>query len=254
MEAEHRRALGRPRAPQGAICPSATAPGRPATTASCAGGGMWHLGAAARLRVDQVRRGRGGGVGGERGLDRVVRAHQHAAEARRGVKGGSAEPTGRGPPEARSGRLLHEGVHLACDAPWAPPLGPGERGAQRNEAPLLGERLDAIRVARPAGAPGRPPDAPFSPAGRPRLRRPWPTPVAYARGLRPRLVQKAIEEAGHPARVPERRDQKERRARRGGGRPPAFDAEARRRGLPHRPNVVESCVSRLKQWRAVARR
>jgi transposase len=59
----------------------------------------------------------------------------------------------------------------------------------------------------------------------------------------------AAEAAGHiPHVVPERRDQKERRARRG-GRPPKFDREAYRRR-----NVVERCVGRLKQWRSVATR
>ena len=48
--------------------------------------------------------------------------------------------------------------------------------------------------------------------------------------------------------IPERRDHKERRAKRG-GRPPAFDAEVYRGR-----NVVERCVNRLKQWRGVATR
>ena len=46
--------------------------------------------------------------------------------------------------------------------------------------------------------------------------------------------------------IPERKDQKERRRRRG-GRPPSFDSEAYRRR-----NAVERCVGRLKQWRGVA--
>lgn len=48
--------------------------------------------------------------------------------------------------------------------------------------------------------------------------------------------------------IPERKDQKERRGRRG-GRLPAFDREAYRGR-----NVVERCVNRLKQWRGVATR
>ena len=53
---------------------------------------------------------------------------------------------------------------------------------------------------------------------------------------------------GIPHVVPERRDQRERRAKRG-GRPPSFDAGAYRGR-----NVVERCVGRLKQWRGVATR
>ena len=48
--------------------------------------------------------------------------------------------------------------------------------------------------------------------------------------------------------IPERTDQKERRAARR-GRPPSFDKEAYRRR-----NVVERCVNKLKQWRSVATR
>jgi len=53
---------------------------------------------------------------------------------------------------------------------------------------------------------------------------------------------------GIPHTIPERRDQKERRAGRP-GRPPSFDAETYARR-----NVAERCVNRLKQWRAVATR
>ncbi len=48
--------------------------------------------------------------------------------------------------------------------------------------------------------------------------------------------------------IPERKDQKERRAARPGRRP-SFDREVYRRR-----NVVERCVGRLKQWRSVATR
>ena len=53
---------------------------------------------------------------------------------------------------------------------------------------------------------------------------------------------------GNPHTIPERRDQKERRAGRP-GRPPSFDAETYARR-----NVAERCVNRLKQWRGVATR
>ena len=53
---------------------------------------------------------------------------------------------------------------------------------------------------------------------------------------------------GIPHTIPERRDQRERSAKRP-GRPPSFDAATHARR-----NVVERCVNRLKQWRAVATR
>jgi transposase len=48
--------------------------------------------------------------------------------------------------------------------------------------------------------------------------------------------------------IPERKDQRERRADRPGRRP-SFD-----RGAYRRRNGVERCVGRLKQWRSVATR
>lgn len=105
---------------------------------------------------------------------------------------------------------------------------------QRNEAPLLGELLDGIRVARPAGRPGRP---------RKRPRR-----LLADRGYAHDSCRALLRRRGIPHVIPERRDQHERHRRRG-GRPPSFDAEAYRGR-----NVVERCVNRLKQWRAVATR
>ena len=53
---------------------------------------------------------------------------------------------------------------------------------------------------------------------------------------------------GIPHTIHKRDDQKANRARRGsrGGRPPSFDRECYRQR-----NVIERCVNRLKQWRAV---
>lgn len=51
-----------------------------------------------------------------------------------------------------------------------------------------------------------------------------------------------------PHTIPERKDQRERRAHHP-GRKPGFDREAYRRR-----NVVERCVNRLKHYRAIATR
>ncbi len=105
---------------------------------------------------------------------------------------------------------------------------------QRNEAPELEAVLDGIRVARPAGSPGRP--------------RKRPKRLIADRGYAHDSCRVLLRRRGIPHIIPERTDQRERRARRG-GRPPSFDAEAYRRR-----NVVERCVGRLKQWRGVATR
>ncbi len=105
---------------------------------------------------------------------------------------------------------------------------------QHNEAPELGALLDAIRVARPEGTPGRP--------------RKRPERLLADRGYAHDSCRALLRRRGIPHTIPERKDQKERHRRRG-GRPPSFDDDAYRRR-----NVVERCVNRLKQWRAVATR
>jgi transposase len=51
--------------------------------------------------------------------------------------------------------------------------------------------------------------------------------------------------------IPERKDQREQRQKKGsrGGRPPKFERE-----LYRARNVVERCVNRLKRWRGIATR
>ena len=124
-------------------------------------------------------------------------------------------------------------VHLACDGRGRP-LSILLTVGQRNEAPELGALLDGIRVARPDGKPGRP--------------RKRPGRLLADRGYAHDSCRALLRRRGIAHVIPERRDQKERRAKRG-GRPPAFDTEAYRGR-----NVVERCVNRLKQWRAVATR
>lgn len=64
-------------------------------------------------------------------------------------------------------------------------------------------------------------------------------------------TRQVLRDKGIPAVIPERSDQIARRKARGsgGGRPPAFDADAYRDR-----NVVERCFNRLKQWRGIATR
>ena len=105
---------------------------------------------------------------------------------------------------------------------------------QRHESTQLGALLDAIRVARPAGSPGRP--------------RKRPERLLADRGYSYPSCRRLLRSRGIPHTIPERRDQEERRGGRP-GRPPAFDAAAYARR-----NVAERCVNRLKQWRGVATR
>jgi transposase len=98
------------------------------------------------------------------------------------------------------------------------------------------------------------PRPPGAPAGRPRKR---PTRLLAERGYSLEGCRRLLRGRDIPHTIPERTDQKERRAARPGlpGRParparrPGFDRQAYRRR-----NVVERWVNRLKQWRAIATR
>jgi transposase len=68
--------------------------------------------------------------------------------------------------------------------------------------------------------------------------------LGYGKGLYRRMLKARV----IPHTIPERSDQRERRAKRS-GRPLVFDAD-----LYARRNVVERCVNRLKQWRGIATR
>ena len=104
---------------------------------------------------------------------------------------------------------------------------------QRHDSTQLARVLDAIRVPRPGGR------------GRPRKR---PDRLLADKGYSYPSCRALLRRRGIPHAIPERSDQRERRARRP-GRPLAFDRDAYRRR-----NVVERCINRLKQWRAVATR
>ena len=81
--------------------------------------------------------------------------------------------------------------------------------------------------------------------GRPRKR---PSHVIADKGYSYPACRQLLRRRGIRHTIPERHDQRQRQATRP-GRPPMFDAATYRRR-----NVVERCVNRLKQWRAIATR
>ena len=124
-------------------------------------------------------------------------------------------------------------LHLACDGkgrPLSVVITPG----QRHSSTQLEDLLDAVRVPRAQSTPGRP--------------RKRPAHLLADRGYSFESCRKLLRRRGISHTIPERRDQKERRVGRPGRRP-GFDREAYRRR-----NVVERCVNKLKQWRAIATR
>ena len=124
-------------------------------------------------------------------------------------------------------------MHLACDGKGRP-LSVVLTGGQRHGSTQLEELLDAVRVPRPEGAPGRP--------------RKRPAHLLGDRGYNFEGCRGLLRRRGISHTIPERKDQRNRHAARPGRRP-SFDREAYRRR-----NVVERCVNRLKQWRAIATR
>lgn len=84
--------------------------------------------------------------------------------------------------------------------------------------------------------------------GRPRTR---PDAVLGDRAYSSRAIRNHLRRRGIRAVIPQPSDQVGHRLRRGrgGGRPPAFDAQAYKQR-----NTVERCINRLKQWRGLALR
>ncbi|MFD6729439.1 MULTISPECIES: IS5 family transposase [Actinomycetes] len=156
----------------------------------------------------------------------VVRAHQHAAGARKGGR--------RSPCLGRSRGGLTSKIHLACDA-FGRPLAFTLTGGNTNDCTQFTAVMEAIRVPR------------LGP-GRPRVR---PAHVLGDKGYSSRAIRTWLRRRGIGHTIPERADQVRNRLRRGsrGGRPPSFDKQ-----LYKRRNVVERCFNRLKQWRGIATR
>ncbi|GAA1003789.1 hypothetical protein Aple_004820 [Acrocarpospora pleiomorpha] len=164
-----------------------------------------------------------------------VRAHQHAAGARK--KGGCTtewveDLAVDGEALGRSRGGLTSKIHLAVDArglPMSVILSPGQAGDNPQLLPLL----DQIAVGR--DGPGRP--------------RTHPNRVLADKAYSHPSTRAAMRARGIAFTSPERSNQIARRKAKGsrGGRPSAFDPE-RYTGR----NVVERCFNRLKQFRAIA--
>ncbi|MFF5211066.1 IS5 family transposase [Streptosporangium sp. NPDC000396] len=161
----------------------------------------------------------------------VVRAHQHAAGARK--KGApSGEPDDHALGRSRGG--LTTKVHLAADGKCRP-LSVLIAAGHRHDSLFFEAVMAGIRVPRTG-------------SGRPRTR---PELVTADRAYSSRAIRAHLRRRSITAVIPEPSDQIANRKRRGsrGGRPPNFNREAYR----YR-NTVERCINRLKQWRGIAMR
>ncbi|MFJ7297165.1 IS5 family transposase [Streptomyces collinus] len=161
----------------------------------------------------------------------VVRAHQHAAGARK-----RGRPTAVSPDHAlgRSRGGLSTKVHLAADG-RARPLAFTVTAGQAGDAPAFETVMSRIRV--PRRGPGRPRTRPLA--------------VLADRAYSSRAIRAHLRRRGIRAVIPQPSDQIGHRLRRGrlGGRPPGFDSHAYKQR-----NTVERCINRLKQWRGLATR
>ncbi len=169
----------------------------------------------------------------------TCRAHQHAAGAPRRpprVPKRRSIPRQHRPDEGlgRSRGGLTSKIHLAGEGgrrPLALLITPGQWG----DGPQLIPVLERIRVKRAEG-------------GRPRTR---PDHLAGDKAYSSRRNRCYLRRRRIKHTIPERRDQRAHRRRRGsrGGRPASFDKERYRRR-----NEVERTINRLKHSRAVATR
>jgi len=171
-------------------------------------------------------------VGGEHRQHGGPRAPALGRGAQKGGAAGTADAAEAGEALGRSRGGLTTKLHLACDGRGRP-LAVVLTAGQRHDSTQLEAVLDAIRVPRPGGR------------GRPRKR---PDRLIGDKGYSYERCRTALRRRGVPHVIPERDDQRARRARKP-GRKPAFDRAAYRRR-----NVVERCVNRLKQWRGIATR
>jgi|HubBroStandDraft_5_1064220.scaffolds.fasta_scaffold03504_2 transposase len=182
----------------------------------------------------------------------VVRAHQHAAGARRAPPAdvdparlapaalsdpvrlrGAGELRGR---EAlgRSRGGLTSKIHLLADS-GCRPLARVTSAGQRHDSLAFAPLMDQLKIARRC-------------PGRPRTR---PGRVLGDKAYSSTAIRAHLRRRGIKATIPQPADQVKNRLKRGsrGGRPPAFDAAAYKQR-----NVVERAFCHLRQHRAVATR
>ncbi|MFJ2273933.1 IS5 family transposase [Streptomyces sp. NPDC087866] len=186
----------------------------------------------------------------------AVRAHQHAAGARKALAVAVPKGDRRGDEPGRSGFEETDGpvgrsgqigeclgrsrggfttkIHLAADGrcrPLALVLTPGHYG----DGPQLERVLEQLSVPRIG-------------VGRPRTR---PDQVLADKAYTSRKNRRYLRRRGIRHTIPERLDQQRHRKNRGsrGGRPTGFDSERYKKR-----NTVERTINRLKGFRAVATR
>ena len=159
-------------------------------------------------------------------LDATPIRVQRSATGARNPEGDEAIGRSRGGPTSK----LHLVVDQAC-RPLAVHLTAGQASDGANLVPTL----NRVWVK----APG---------AGRARQR---PSRLLVDRAYGARFYRKQARRLGISLVCPERKDARRNRLRKGsrGGRPPAFDAVAYRGR-----NVVERCINRLKDFRAIGTR
>ncbi|MEU3128290.1 IS5 family transposase [Streptomyces sp. NPDC006874] len=199
-----------------------------------------------------------GGIDWDVSVDSTaVRAHQHAAGARKAPPAGPSSKGGRagdepgpsgtaetGGPAGGGGQIgeclgrsrggFTTKIHLAAEGrcrPLAFVLTPGHYG----DGPQLERVLEQVSVPRTG-------------VGRPRTR---PDRVLADKAYTSRRNRRYLRRRGIPHTIPERLDQQRHRKNRGsrGGRPTGFDSERYKKR-----NTVERTINRLKGFRALATR